>query len=67
MLYFRINFAENIIKSNLSEVICTKIESSLKIKKPTGAHYPLFPYRFRDIKEIKIELGKEFLMILYFC
>jgi hypothetical protein len=67
MLYFCINFAKNIIKSNFSGVIYTKIESLLKIKKPTRAHYPLFPYRFRDIKEIKIGLGKEFLMILYFC
>jgi hypothetical protein len=67
MLYFRINFAKNIINSNLSGVIYTKIESLLKIKKLTGAHYPFFPYRFRDIKEIKSELGKEFLMILNFC
>ncbi len=58
MWYFRINLAKNIIKSNFSGMIYTKIEILLKIKQPTGAHYPLFPHRFRDIKEIKNQVRK---------
>jgi hypothetical protein len=66
MWYFCINLAKN-INNIFSGVMYTKIKSLLKINQPTGAHYPLFPHRFRDIKEIKNKFEKEFYMILYFC
>ncbi len=51
-------------------MICTKIESLLKINQPTGAHYQLFPHRFQDISEIKNEVRKwilhDFIFLLIF-
>jgi hypothetical protein len=61
MWYFCINLTKNIRNNIFSGVMYTKIKSLLKINQPTRAHYPLFPHRFRDIKEIKNEVRKRIL------